>query len=384
MLICGGKNNVLLISPHFCDLSTKRTLMKILLGTCKRKGKQLASVYKRFYSEKTYDENEKTFFNNLYDEWWKGKQNGKDTITDIFEKVIGKNIYSLHDYNKHRFNFIFKHYEHVYYEKMKTGKNNCPFSLNILDVGCGGGILCEYMKNNIFYFLIKNEIIPSKGRYNIETGQPINVQIDGIDVSNKLIEVARRRMNKGKNEYLLRNNYWEEGENIGIYQYDNILEGEKNCGVNIRLNYKTCDVSNLANVSNEKRKKYDIIICSEVIEHVSNEKKENFVKCISLLCNPTTLVVFTTINRNFLSYLYTVVLAEYITGIIKKGTHTYDKFIDTEELNTLCTRFNLKNVSTEYVMYLPFLRSYLTTHHLKLLYLSAFVYDTHGMSGGTG
>ncbi|SCM19518.1 3-demethylubiquinone-9 3-methyltransferase, putative [Plasmodium chabaudi adami] len=336
----------------------------------------------RFYSNKTYDEKEVNFFDNLNEKWWgeKGYENkcSIKNFQNILNRIVGKDTYSLHDYNKHRFDFILKNYEFLFYEKIK--KEQSQININILDVGCGGGILCEYIQNNIFYFLLKH--------VNNSKLKQINVNIEGIDVSSKLIELSKKRLNERKKNN--NNNICYDLENethINEYEQTGVCtdinqESEKNIYtinktiVNINLNYKNCDISDLV-YSNNETNKYDIIISSEVIEHIPNNKKDHFIKCISKICNPMSLVVLTTINKNILSYLYSIVLAEHITGMIKKGTHNYDYFIEENELNNVCKQFELYNLNTEYVMYMPVIRNYFKTRKLKLLYMSSFVYKNN-------
>ncbi|GAW79382.1 3-demethylubiquinone-9 3-methyltransferase [Plasmodium gonderi] len=394
-------------------------------------GGKVQQMNKRFlsnqYKNRTFDESEKSFFDKLHNEWWNDKAEEKQTWYDILNKIVGKNIHSLHDYNKHRFNFICKNYEFIFFEKLKERRESKEkgkeIKINILDVGCGGGILCEYMKRNFFYFLLKSDMINgewSRGYSEHENKKTsmntVEINIHGIDISKKLIEVANKRQEHEVEEIQKLYNKGEEGEYTGTYynsegaffnaeKTKNILaekleerggkinsrcnkiawKRNNNWNVRINLRYQNCDIADLVNSSDEDRKKYDIIISSEVIEHVPNEKKEKYVKYISQLCNPMALVVFTSINKNIFSYIYTILLAEYITGIMKKGTHEYDKFIETEELNDLCSLFNIKNIITEYVIYIPFIRDYFLTRRMKLLFLSSFVYrgvekgDTHSV-----
>ncbi|CXI20639.1 3-demethylubiquinone-9 3-methyltransferase, putative [Plasmodium berghei] len=335
----------------------------------------------RFYSNNTYDEKEVNFFDNLNDKWWGGKEyenkcNVKN-VHNILNKILGKNIYSLHDYNKHRFDFILKNYEFLFYEKIK--KEKPQIDINILDVGCGGGILCEYIQNNIFYFLLKNINNPKLKK--------INVNIEGIDVSSKLIELSKRRLyeRKEKNNicYNLKNEMNIKKNDQTDVSTETNQESEQNIYiinktiVNINLKYKNCDISDLVYSNNLEKKKYDIITSSEVLEHIPNNKKDHFINCISKICNPMSLVVFTTINKNTISYLYSIVLAEYITKMIPKGTHNYDYFIEENELNNMCKQFELYNLNTEYVIYIPIIRNYFKTNKLKLLYMTSFVYKNN-------
>ncbi|SOV22028.1 3-demethylubiquinone-9 3-methyltransferase, putative [Plasmodium sp. DRC-Itaito] len=315
--------------------------------------------YERIYhssNNNTYDEKEKTFFDEQDKEWWNENYDNENNTEEnktcikrrwnnIFDEIIGRNIYSLHDYNKKRFDFIFKNYEFLYYKDIKDNMNKKE--INILDIGCGGGILCEYIEKNIFYFLLKNI-------HNIDLIKDIKINIDGIDISEKLINVAKKRQQLNRNTYKQ---------------------------LHINLNYINCDLSEYVNIHNNNKFKkiYDIIISSEVIEHVPNNKKNIFLSYINQLCTKNTLVVFTTINKNFLAYLYTIMLGEKIFRMMKKGTHDYDKYIDNEELDKLCKENNLYNIKTEHVIYLPFFRNYFQTYKLNLLYLSSFIYSENNL-----
>ncbi|SOV13198.1 3-demethylubiquinone-9 3-methyltransferase, putative [Plasmodium sp. gorilla clade G2] len=333
--------------------------MKRSLRSIKTLGVNYFMKYERIYhssNNNTYDEKEKTFFDEQDKEWWNENYDNENNTEEnktcikrrwnnIFDEIIGRNIYSLHDYNKKRFDFIFKNYEFLYYKDIKDNMNKKE--INILDIGCGGGILCEYIEKNIFYFLLKNV-------HNIDLIKDIKINIDGIDISEKLINVAKKRQQINRNTYKQ---------------------------LHINLNYINCDLSEYVNIHNNNKFKkiYDIIISSEVIEHVPNNKKNIFVSYINQLCTKNTLVVFTTINKNFLAYLYTIMLAENIFRMMKKGTHDYDKYIDNEELDKLCKENNLYNIKTEHVIYLPFFRNYFQTYKLNLLYLSSFVYSENNL-----
>ncbi|ETB58484.1 3-demethylubiquinone-9 3-O-methyltransferase [Plasmodium yoelii 17X] len=327
----------------------------------------------RFYSNNTHDEKEVNFFNNLYDKWWgETKYENKCSVNsfyNILNKILGKDVYSLHDYNKQRFDFILKNYEFLLCEKIKKGK--AQIDINILDVGCGGGILCEYIQNNIFYFLLKN--------INISKLENININIEGIDVSTKLIELSKRRIRERQEKEKKEKKEKEEkkGQNCQSEQSEGNVYKLDKTAININLNYKNCDISDLVYSNDMNKKKYDIVISSEVIEHIPNDKKKHFINCINKICNPMALIVFTTINKNIFSYLYSIFLAEYITGIIPKGTHNYDSFIGETELINICNQFELYNLNTEYVIYIPIIRNYFKTNKLKLLYMASFVYQNN-------
>ena len=112
--------------------------------------------------------------------------------------------------------------------------------LECLDIGCGGGILSERLSR-------------------------LGARVTGIDASESSINVAKQHSIKSR----------------------------------LEINYRCITTTDL--LKNEKEKflnKFDIVIASEVIEHV-NERKV-FLSDISKLCRSGGLVVFTTINKSFL------------------------------------------------------------------------------------
>ena len=57
------------------------------------------------------------------------------------------------------------------------------------------------------------------------------------------------------------------------------------------------------------------------------------VAACARLVRPGGQVFFSTINRNPKSYLFAVVGAEYVLGLLPKGTHDYQRFIKPSELS---------------------------------------------------
>ena len=141
-------------------------------------------------------------------------------------------------------------------------------SLNILDIGCGGGILAEELTKN-------------------------GAKVTGLDASKKTIRVARSHA-KEKN-------------------YD--------------INY--IDISLEEHIKKVK-KKYDAVICFELIEHVPDQLK--LIQDISSICKKDGKLFMSTINRNIISFIFAKLMAEYILKIVPEGTHQYTKFVKPSEL----------------------------------------------------
>jgi 2-polyprenyl-6-hydroxyphenyl methylase/3-demethylubiquinone-9 3-methyltransferase len=75
---------------------------------------------------------------------------------------------------------------------------------------------------------------------------------------------------------------------------------------------------------------FDVVTCMEMLEHVPDP--DSIVRACATLAKPGGKVFFSTINRNPKAYLMAVVGAEYILGMLPKGTHDYAKFIKPSEL----------------------------------------------------
>tara|TARA_B100000768_G_scaffold81104_1_gene76952 strand:+ start:338 stop:1042 length:705 start_codon:yes stop_codon:yes gene_type:complete len=140
--------------------------------------------------------------------------------------------------------------------------------LEILDVGCGGGLLCEAL----FDF---------KGK------------ISGIDAAGPGIEIAKEHAKLNNKEIFYRDITAEE-------------------------------------LVADESEKYDVVTCLEVIEHVPDP--QSLVSACSKLLKPGGSLFLSTINRNPRSWITAIVGAEYIFNILPKGTHEFSKFIKPSEL----------------------------------------------------
>ena len=186
---------------------------------------------------------------------------------------------ALHKMSNVRIEFIKRNAERVVNKKrteMKSLKG-----LNCLDVGCGGGILSEPLKR-------------------------LGAIVTGIDASDKAIEIAKEHSVKSR----------------------------------LDITYKCTNTSELI-ASNKEFfiSKFDIVVASEVIEHVNNRGK--FLSDISKLSRPGGLIVFTTINRSFLGVALGKYFAENVIKVIPKNTHDHKKFISPNNLAEEAEKYNI-------------------------------------------
>ncbi|NXX88805.1 COQ3 protein, partial [Centropus bengalensis] len=158
--------------------------------------------------------------------------------------------------------------------------------VKILDVGCGGGLLSEPLAR-------------------------LGASVTGIDPLEDNIRTADQHKS-----------------------FDPVLDK--------RIEYKSCSLEEIVEESMET---FDVIVASEVVEHVAD--LEMFINCCSQVLKPGGSLFITTINKTQLSYVLGVVVAEKIIGIVPEGTHEWEKFVPPEELERLLESngFSVKTVN---------------------------------------
>jgi 2-polyprenyl-6-hydroxyphenyl methylase/3-demethylubiquinone-9 3-methyltransferase len=164
----------------------------------------------------------------------------------------------------------------------------------ILDVGCGGGILAESMA--------------ARGAV-----------VTGIDLAEKSLKVAELHL---------------------------IESG-------LQVTYRKISAEDLAR---ERPASFDAVTCMEMLEHVPDPAAT--VAACAALVKPGGHVFFSTINRNPKSYLFAVIGAEYLLRLLPRGTHDYARFIKPSELAAMCRRTQLTVGGVTGMTYNPFAQHY--------------------------
>lgn len=138
----------------------------------------------------------------------------------------------------------------------------------LVDVGCGGGILAESMAQR-------------------------GALVTGIDMGEAPLSVAN------------------------IHKLESGLE----------VDYRRSTAEQLAQSAPAS---FDIVCCLEMLEHVPEPGA--VIAACATLAKPGSHLYFSTINRNPKAFAFAIVGAEHILQLLPAGTHEYAKFIKPSEL----------------------------------------------------
>ena len=175
----------------------------------------------------------------------------------------------------------------------------------VLDIGCGGGILAEAMA--------------ARG-----------AAVTGIDMAEQSLQVARMHLH-------------ESG---------------------LEVDYRLATAEDFAE---RHAAKYDVVTCLEMLEHVPDA--DSIVAAASRLLKPDGILILSTLNRNPKSFALAIVGAEYVLGLLPRGTHEYRKFIKPSELaaSLRANGLNLRDISG--IRYNPLLKTYSLGDDIDVNYL---------------
>lgn len=102
---------------------------------------------------------------------------------------------------------------------------------------------------------------------------------------------------------------------------------------------------------------YDVVVCSEVMEHVENKKA--LVKACARALKPGGDFIMTTPNKTILSFIFVIIFAEYICGILEKGSHQWSWFIHHEDMKKVLRDIGLRTVNVQGLNYFPIIKKFI-------------------------
>ncbi|XQW86617.1 bifunctional 2-polyprenyl-6-hydroxyphenol methylase/3-demethylubiquinol 3-O-methyltransferase UbiG [Thalassotalea piscium] len=215
-----------------------------------------------------------------------------------FEKVahqwwdLAGDFKPLHQINPIRRQFIIQHLGDL-------------FDVNIVDVGCGGGILAESLAK-------------------------LGAKVTGIDLGDEPLNVAKLHA----------------------------LE------TGLTINYQKIPAEQFAQ---ENPESIDVVTCMEMLEHVPDPA--SIIKACSEMVKPGGYVFFSTLNKTMKSYLLAILAAEKVLKIVPDGTHDHEKFIRPSQLIAWAEQNDLKCIDAAGLHYNPVTENHKLNDNLDVNYI---------------
>jgi len=218
-----------------------------------------------------------------------------------FEKVASQwwdltgDFKPLHQINPVRRQFILQH---------------CPelFGKEVIDVGCGGGILSESLAK-------------------------LGANVTGIDMGEEPLNVAKLHA----------------------------LE------TGVKVNYQKCTAEEIAQ---EQAASFDVVTCMEMLEHVP--APASIINACAKMVKPGGYVFFSTLNKTIKSYLMAIVAAEKVLKLVPDGTHDHKSFIKPSQLINWAESEDLKCIDAAGIQYNPITENHKLISSLDVNYILAF------------
>ena len=202
----------------------------------------------------------------------------------------------LHQVNPLRVLFICQHV---------SDQQSELFGKQVIDVGCGGGILSESLAK-------------------------LGANVTGIDMGTEPLNVAKLHA-------------LESG---------------------LTINYEKITAEAKAQQCSES---FDIVTCMEMLEHVPDPA--SVIMACAKLVKPGGLVFFSTLNKTIKSYLLAILAAEKLFKLVPDGTHEHDKFIKPSQLITWAEANELNCIDACGIHYNPVTENHKLSSNLDVNYL---------------
>lgn len=207
----------------------------------------------------------------------------------------------LHEITPYRIAFL-KEKAGIHFQ-IPEDKTDFFKGLRILDVGCGGGILCEPLAR-------------------------LGAEVVGIDPLQENINIAKAHA---------------EAMALAITYLPSAIE------------YLPNDIP-----------PFDIVIASEIIEHVDNP--DGFLTICANHLTPQGGLMITTFNQTMKSYILGILMAEYVLKWAPQGTHSWEKFISPQKLSQKLQDLALHHQEFSGLQYLPLSQKWSFSHSLDVNY----------------
>ncbi len=176
----------------------------------------------------------------------------------------------------------------------------------VLDVGCGGGILAEAMAR-------------------------AGARVTAIDAGSGAIDAARTHMTAS----------------------------------GLHIDYRVCTVEQLAETDSRR---FDAVTCMELLEHVP--RPDALLAACAGLLRPGGHLVLSTLNRTLPAYLGAILGAEFVFRLLPRGTHDYARFIRPSELERWLRACGMQLMDVTGIRYLPWVDHCTLTNDPTINYIA--------------
>jgi 2-polyprenyl-6-hydroxyphenyl methylase / 3-demethylubiquinone-9 3-methyltransferase len=181
----------------------------------------------------------------------------------------------------------------------------------VVDIGCGGGILAEALAH--------------KG-----------AEVTGIDLAELSLKVARLHLHESE----------------------------------LEIDYQLISAEAFAE---QNAAQFDVVTCLEMLEHVPDPGA--IIDAAARLLKPGGRLFLSTLNRNPKSFAFAILGAEYILGMLPRGTHQYRRFIKPSEIAAQLRANGMRLLDLSGMSYNPLSKRYSLGRDIDVNYLVTAGFD---------
>jgi len=181
----------------------------------------------------------------------------------------------------------------------------------VVDIGCGGGILAEAMAQ--------------KG-----------AEVTGIDLAELSLKVARMHLHESS----------------------------------LEIDYQLISAEAFAEQNGAQ---FDVVTCLEMLEHVPDPGA--IIDAAARLLKPGGRLFLSTLNRNPKSFAFAILGAEYLLGLLPRGTHQYRRFIKPSEIAAQLRANRMRLLDLSGISYNPCNKRYSLGRDIDVNYLVTAGFD---------